>query len=415
MADLTGVQLTRAEGLLNLQEPIETGPSGLVTTGPAPAQGTGALDTSYRLLSLQQLEALGFDEDYDTTNNVLVWHQVQRYFNLTSSPLWLRVAAQSVTLTDLLTPANTHAATLLEDADGEIRQLAATRNPDDTYTPTVTNGIDEDVVSAITQAIALRDQVIQSFRPSVFWIEGRAFDGAAASVVDLRATGANEIDGDFISVALNTDPAWWSKFSQNSNILDAADVGTALGRESAAPISEHIGRVSDAGDVSDPAKGFYDTIGFAGGHSVADIGDTGRIALASKGFVFLRRYPRQAGVYFEQDPCANPVSDDFFNRRFSRVWVEAYLRLYDALVDEVKRKLPEEGGQIEDSTQAYLQSVASRGLQVLQEAGHINGYAITIDPVLQVDGALRIVDFEFRIQPINTADVLRGKLGLSAA
>jgi hypothetical protein len=405
---LTGVNIDRAQGALGLQEPLESGVSAIVTNGVA-VSGGAQLDTIYKFLSLKDAEALGLTEKYDSDNSVLVWHQLSRYFYRTASPCYLLLVDQTLMMADMLNPSTTHAARLLQEAEGEVYQLAVCRNPDTSYSPTVSEGFDEDVFNAIDQAKALRDEVQAEKMPTMFWIEGRAWDGAPASMKDLRTSGQDELNAYNISVCILQDPDVADKDSAYPNY---ADVGSALGEESAVGISEHIGRVIDERDLSDPAKGYYTRLGFSGGNLFADFAEVDLKAMVEKGYVFARRYKRYAGVYFEQDPTATPVSSDYYNRRYCRVWNEAYTRLYLGLLGALKRKVPLEGGQIEPGARAFYEGEARTALAALQPE-HINGLDVEIKPELVQDGATRKIQCEWFIYVYPTGDIIGGTLGLA--
>ena len=104
------------------------------------------LDTSYRLTSVADAEALGINGAYDLTssNNMVLYQHIVDYYDEApaGTPLWIRVAAQSVTMPQLCDDTNsTYAKKLIIDAAGEIFNLAIGINPASSYTETLTDGI----------------------------------------------------------------------------------------------------------------------------------------------------------------------------------------------------------------------------------------------------------------------------------
>jgi hypothetical protein len=248
--------------------------------------------------------------------------------------------------------------------------------------------------------------------PVCIWIEGRGWNGNVSDLADLKDDGEDRLDAFNISVVLAQDP---DVAALDELYVGYADVGTALGMESRRSISQHIGQAVADCDVSNAALGFYQSVGLSGGVLLSALDTPTLTALDAKGYVFLRRYKDYAGVYFEKDPCATPITDDFANRRFCRLWNEGLRLVYKAMLPQVKDTVPTNPstGRILETKIAHLESVIANALKPLLDAGHATGLGVRVNDFIRNDAGVKFVDFEFDLVPVDSVDVLSGKFGLA--
>ena len=200
----SNVTITKRNGALGRRNASTDGVCGLVTTGVA-VVGTGklTLNTVYPLKSQRDANGLGLNAAYDTTNKVLVYHHIDRFFKRNpDGTLYLLVAAQTNKLSDLVDTTKDFAKKILREAQGLIKFVGVAHNPAAGYTPTLLTGLDADVLTATANAQALYEDEFKAFRYASFLIEGQSFNGTAAAAKDLRTLNAPNV-----SITIAADPA----------------------------------------------------------------------------------------------------------------------------------------------------------------------------------------------------------------
>ena len=121
---------------------MDDGCTGLICNAEA-VSTTFALGTNYLITSLKGLEDLGINAS-STGPNANVYKCVKEFYDEApkGTKLYLRGAATSVTVENLVLKTNAHAWPLLEYAAGEIRTLIVKVTDANNYTPAVTHAID---------------------------------------------------------------------------------------------------------------------------------------------------------------------------------------------------------------------------------------------------------------------------------
>ena len=147
-----------ANGNLGGVNPSQDGICGLVIQTPVAPSGL-ALGISKALYSLADAEAVGLNAAYDTENGVSAYGEIRDFFGKTGGKgeLWIMLVINTTSVSDICDEQNAMAAKLLADSQGRIRVWGVATNRPDTYTPTLTNGIDSDIYSAVAKAQILRD------------------------------------------------------------------------------------------------------------------------------------------------------------------------------------------------------------------------------------------------------------------
>lgn len=414
MSNYPDVKFTLGQGGLGRTAPNTDGICGMVTTGVATtATATTSalpLNTSVKLLSVIDAESYGLSDAYDATNKVLVYYHISEFFRINPNGiLWLRIVAQTQTLTNLTNKAVTNnALQLLIDANGEINTLAINRNPLDTYTPTLSGGLDADVLSAVQNAQALADAEFVNHRPLYIIIEGRSFNGSAAAATDLRASAPAAPN---VSVCIGQD---FSKVGTSSiDVIKAsACIGTMLGAVSKAAVHENIGWVQNF-DLSDSTH--FKQVSLSSFNQIGTYTDTDLAALYDKGYVFVRRYVGNTGAYFCGQHTSVSVTSDYaygmnirtINKAIKAVYLELLPRLNSPL-------LLDSAGKMAPETLGGFRAAALRGLDNLSREGNISDREVYLDPNQNVLAANK-VNVRIRIIPVGFAEGIEVNIGFTAS
>lgn len=292
-AQFNDVTVTRVPGTMGADASLADGTSGMMTTGVAVPGGL-QLDTTYTLYSLEDLESLGVDEAYDTANGVLLHDQVSEFYRKApiATPFWLRVASRETTLAQLADRTLTHAKQLLKDGNGAVRQLAICKNPDETYLgPTIEHGADADVWAAVPKAQALKEEEFAQFRPVAIMLEGRAFNGNAADMIDISTLQAPDV-----MIRWEQDPGVVAR--NEAAYANYAAVGVLLGISAAIRVHQHLGAAGNrVCNLQSAADGRFLSAGVSGGHLMNALSDPTLLALKAKFFNFSRRITDTARPY----------------------------------------------------------------------------------------------------------------------
>src|SRR5690606_2312258 len=154
-----GVDYKKLNGGLGGRNPSGDKVFGLIAGGVVTAE-YDTLGTIVQLLQLSDAEDLGIDAAYDSNNSVLLHYHIEEFFE--DNPdrvLWLQVVAQGTSQTEMVDKAEAMAYKMMTDeaSRNKVRVIGTVLNPVAPYAPTTTDGIDEDVLTAIPKAQDLID------------------------------------------------------------------------------------------------------------------------------------------------------------------------------------------------------------------------------------------------------------------
>lgn len=293
---------------------MDDGCTGLICNAEA-VSTTFALGTNYLITSLKGLEDLGINAS-STGPNANVYKCVKEFYDEApkGTKLYLRGAATSVTVENLVLKTNAHAWPLLEYAAGEIRTLIVKVTDANNYTPTVTHAIDAKVESAITNAQALAVAAAEDLKaPLLVLLEGRHYSGTAASLPALNALTANRV-----AVVIG----------DTKTGSTGAAVGLLAGRIARIPVQRSIARVKDGAMV---ATTMYIK------NSVAESGSPD--VIHGKGFICPRTFVGKGGYFWSDDSIATGPTDDYCliprRRTIDKAYRIAYLSMLEQVSDEI--------------------------------------------------------------------------------
>jgi hypothetical protein len=361
-------KVIRNNGALGRRTPSDYKIMGLVGTGVAVA-GKLALGTVYTLKSTVDANLIGLDAAYDTTNNILVYHHIARFFmREPSGELRFMLAAQTVSLTDLVDKNNQYAKKVLKDGQGKVKWCAIFRNPATGYTPVLTTGLDGDVLTAVPKAQELYEDEAQYFRFSGFLIEGRQFNGTTALAKDLRTLLSTNV-----SVTILQDPAVaganaaWAKY---------AAVGDILGLKAKADISQDFGELIEDFNLTNAANSAFIDIGLSSGQLISDMQDTDMITLDQKGYIFGSPVPTIDGFYVNDTHTCDVLADNDYAYIENNSVIEAATSLAQAaIIRKTKSRLliNSTTGLLLPEIKTSLENDLRASLNPLVDSGDISG------------------------------------------
>lgn len=371
---LPKVSITLENGQLGLVAGTSDGVAGIVMTGVATANIL--LGESKQIFSTKQAEDdLLLTAAYDTANTTNVHKTIKDFYSQAGEgkELWIMIVAKTTTMTSICDTASSILKKLLNDAQGRIRIAGVTRVPDGAYDPEFADELDPDVIAAAAKAHALAVEFQGQFKPFRAVIDGRDFQGTLGSILNLRASAYNTV-----SVALGTDVSG----SEN------AAVGLVVGRLAKNPVQRNIGRVKD-GDL-----GIQTAFLTGQTDDIKDIALASLDGLHDKGYIFPRKFQGKNGYYFNDDPTASPVSDDYGSFARGRIIDKALVLAYTTYVEEILDDLNVDAvtgriaaGVIKDY-QSKIKSVLDLEMTAKDEVSSIT---VTIDPKQNVLSTNKVI------------------------
>jgi len=358
----------RNNGALNRRTPSDYKIMGLVGTGVAVA-GKLVLGTVYTLKSTADANLIGLNAAYDTTNNVLVYHHIFRFFmREPNGELRFMLAAQTVSLTDLVDKANPYCKKVLKDGMGKVKWCAVFRNPATGYAPVLTTGLDGDVLTAVPKAQELYNDEATYFRYAGFLIEGRSFNGTISGAIDLRSLLSTNV-----SVTILQDPAVaganaaWAKY---------AAVGDILGLKAHADISQDFGELIEIFNLTNAANAAFTDIGISSGQLISDLQDTDLIALDAKGYIFGAPAPTIDGFYVNDTHTCDVLAGNDYAYIENNSVIEAATTLAQAaIIRKTKSRLlvNTTTGLLLTEIKTSLENDLKNSQQPLIDSGDISG------------------------------------------
>lgn len=283
--------------------------AGLILTGTA-VEGKLELNKVYQLSSTRDLVTLGIT----TENNPFLEKELKAFFAQTGdgAELYLIVVSQATTLTTMCDIAEGSAIhKLIDYAGGRIRLVGINKLPPADYEADVTQGIDSDAITAADAAQKIAESYAKQIKPFRLLVAAPYFKADAENLYKPRQGSYNRV-----ALVLASDDL------KNKT----AAVGLTLGRTASIEPQRSIGRVKD-GSV---APILYLTNGKS--HlEIAGIADS----LHDAGYIIPRSYPTKNGAYFNGNPTATPVTDDYAEMHLGRIMDKAVVIAYDTYISEI--------------------------------------------------------------------------------
>ena len=326
-------------GVIGAVTPLDSGCFGLVASAVAVTDGF-QLDTAYQLKSMIDVANLKLTDSID---NHRLYKALSEFYEEagTGSEIWILGMAKSSKVSDWFTQVDgvTPVEKLLNKAKGKIRGLFTVYDP--TAAPTVTAGMDADVLIAAAKAHTLfLNYTNQKYSPFFTILEGYAFTGNKVDLPDLLTNNYNSV-----GVLLGD-----TETRSGSTASKGAAIGVLGGRLAAYAVRVNPGKVKNGAltaatlFIKDTAVDEYDTE-----------------ALYDKGYITFTTHPSRAGYFFMDASTATAINDDYHYLTHRRTINEAYRLAYDALLDFELDEVPTTAtGQISAIYAKSMESAIAR-------------------------------------------------------
>jgi len=360
--------ITKRNGSLGRRANNTDAVFGLVLTAPLIAGGmqNGVV---YPMKSIRDAIAIGITALYDTTNNVLVYHHINRFFTRNPNAfLYFLSAPQTAKLADLVDVAQNYAPKLLREQAGKVKFLGVARNPAAGYTPVLANGLDSDVLAAVANAQALYTSEFGQFRYADFLIEGRSFNGTAAAAKDLRTLLSPNV-----SVTIVADPAI---SGANAAYAGYAAVGDVLGIISQAAVSQDPGELTPAFNLNNNGLGMFLTAGLSSNADIHTYAAADLDLLNDKGYICPDVVAGLDGFYLnDSHTCSALLNNDYAYIENNRTIEKMIFLARTAILPKVKSRLkidPSNGQLLAEECKA-IETIGKSALQGMVTDGDLSG------------------------------------------
>lgn len=314
---LPGIKIKFDNGNLGSVVSTADGVFGLLASS-VPVADKFDLNTPYVVKSMVDVANLGILPDVD---NYRLHKTLKEFYEEAGegTELWLMGFAKTDKVSDWFTAdagtGKTPAEKLLDAANGKLTLLFTSFAPDAAYTPTITNGMDADVMLAKQKAQLLAENYTnKNYAPFMVLLEVYAFSGNHIELPTLLEGSDNRV-GLFIGDTKTTTESPESYGSAN-HILAA--------RLAKYQVHENAGKVKNGAlatltaFIEDTPAELYDV------ESIHD-----------KGYITFRTHVRKSGYYISDDPLATALSDDYHYITRRRVIDKAYRLAHNIASNEI--------------------------------------------------------------------------------
>jgi hypothetical protein len=384
---LPNVVINETNGNLGLVNPTDDAVSGMIFSGTATA--SLLLGVAKQLFSFKQFTDLGVTE----VNNPLAYKDVKAFYERAGdgTELWVMLISDAVTIADITDETKAYLKKLLDAASGRIRIIAINRTLPVAYVPTIAEGLDQDVITGITNADLMAVHYSEAYKPFRCLIPGLGFTKATvAALKDLK-----QLTKSHVAVVLGADTA------------TSVAIGRTLGSLAAVPVMRKISRVKN-GDAGIQAAFFPD------GTPIGDL-EANWNDIHDKGYIFFRKIYGKAGFFFTDDPTATEATDDYSCLARCRVIDKARIIAYTTFIEELNDEIPVDGvtGKLSAgliaSWRANIEEALNNNMKAKGEISKAECYINPAQNVLSTDK----IEATVKITPVGYSSVIEIDLGLS--
>lgn len=368
------------------------------------------ITTKRVIYNLNDARALGLTEQYDEENNCVAFRHVSEFYRMAGEGTKLYLYNCENGFDD---GAFELSKNLLNEAKGEIKQIAFVNAFDREFTYNDVDGIPSIIGAALPLAQALYEWSFENFMPLQILVEGFGVDAInAAQILDLR----DIVDLAAHKVSLVCGQDYNYAMTKTSDSRKYADVGTALGVMAKAKVHENIGD-NEQFNLTDATRGAWLEPGIAGNPN-AEIASQ-LATLDAKGYIFGVNYTGLAGVRFNNDHVCAPVvldADNNMNEHtiaYGRVTDKAVRELRRAYLPKVKTtwNVDSKTGKLSSGTIVALEDIGDQVFEDMLGRGEISYGKAKVDAEsdLLVEKILRV---SYVIVPKGTINKIEGTLNL---
>lgn len=363
---------------------------GLVATAVAAAPNF-ALNTDYKLTSVDDALALGITPLYDAASQSFLYEHIKEFFRVNpNGTLWLYCMTVATTMTDLIgSTTNSAILKLQAAAEGAIQYFGVVKN-NLTIVPTSLSA-----ASIVTPAQAIADKLFALNQPASIILGWNNF--TIAGLENIRGLGSKNVS---VIVGSHTGIA----------STEYTAVGTALGAISLAKVNENIGWVGKfnllGGNLLTPT---IDTV------AVKAISDTDLDAVNAAGFIFMMNHTGVSGIFFNDSHTATDVTGDFAYIENTRVINKATRLIRQALLPYLNAPI-----EVNPSTgkiaAEVVKAIESAGRKLIEEEmlrnTELSGFTFLIDEQQDILSTSELV-CQLSLVPTGTARTITINLGFS--
>jgi len=219
--NLSGIKITKEKGGAN-RRASNRSTSGLIISTPNVPSGVN-FNEVYKVSSLEQIQDLNINVDFDNSNNVNVFRHFSEFFRTAenSTKLYFMLVEASTSMGDILEDTDQkYAKKLLLEANAEIRQIAIAINSSEPIT--YLDGLPQELHAAIPKAQGLALWAYDNFMPCHVFLEGYSINGNLTTLLDLR--NIPNLEATKVSIVIGQD---YKYAQQHPTRAKFADVGHA--------------------------------------------------------------------------------------------------------------------------------------------------------------------------------------------
>ena len=298
----------------------DDGVFGLLASSSAVAD-TFELNKPYLIKGMKDVAALGITASID---NYRLYTWLSEFYAEAGegTSLWLIGKPKTETVSTWFTKVDgvAPAEALLNKANGAINALFTCYSPEGSFTPTIENGVDNDVPVALAAAQALAVSYTEKyFAPFFVVLEAYAYNGTPADLADLKQGSNNRVAVMVGSTEERTGTP--ASFGASTSVL--------AGRLASIRVSKNVGEVK-AGALSNSKAFIVDT----------PVEEADVESLHDKGYISFRTHVRKAGYYFTDSRLATGDSDDYKYIELRRTIDKAFRLAHDVVSDEILTDFP---------------------------------------------------------------------------
>jgi hypothetical protein len=418
---LNDVTILKVNGLV--REAANTDRASCLICGGVAAEygvdGSTGLNTLHGpLYSAADAEAIGIDAQYDTVNEVLVYHHIKEYFrafgeNITkrpAKPLYLYMVSQTTPLSVMVDVEEENSAyAAAKEAGLTIKRFGVVLNPADGYTPdTDDNGFDADVALAVAKAQATADALYDEHGPVRFFIECRDFSPAiAGDALDLAT-----LDAESVSLVVLQDLDVCDKLELHEGY---AAIGTILGLKTAKPtVADSFAEVGLAyqGNIQDKALGVFLRYGM-GNQPLTNWSIVAQGVFYDKRYIAPRIFTGTAGVFVNNSFTCAAATSDFIFDELDDVHNKAHRAIYGAYVPYINTKVKlKDDGTLPGNVVKDLEAVGNEVFRSMANRDEISNGKTYIDPAQQIVTSRKLL-VKWKMVPVGKLENIEGELSFT--
>lgn len=399
--------------------------SGFIANGVAVA-GKLVLGTVYKIISISDADAIGINAAYDTANSVNVFRHISEFFRMAGEgvQLYVMIVGKAVLPATILEDTGAiYAKKMIVESKGTVRQIAVAFNPDfPTYAETSTNGVNTEILAAVSKGQLLAQWAYDTFRPVHILLEGRNHTGNAGASQDLRAidNAGQPLQATQVSMVIGQDYTFADGLAWPEG-KKMADVGTVLGILSFINVNENIAEVQRM-NISDAVLSKFLVAGLSS-HITVESVEAQWETFDAKGYIIPIAYAGISGYRLNDDHvCAPKVIDaqgkmNEHQISLGRTVNEVVRTLRTVMLPEVKKVHPvdAETGKLPLGVVKYFEGIGNDVMDNYSADGIITGGETTVDPNSDLLTGAKALNVSFSVVPTGTVGVINGKINLKTS